>query len=93
MLSAPRIGSAVDVTIIVIAYREVFPRARNLFQTEFDSRSELVRSVCHSSMFALYNQFTFPLRHVAGLSSPAPGWLFQGSEGTLRLPRLCGSQY
>ncbi len=37
-----------------IAYREVFPRARNILQTQFGSRSELVRSVCHSSMFPFF---------------------------------------
>lgn len=37
-----------------IAYRELFPRSRNILQTEFATRRELVSSVCHSSMFPFF---------------------------------------
>lgn len=38
-----------------IAYREIFPRNRNILQTEFDDRHELIRSVCYSSMFPFFS--------------------------------------
>ena len=37
-----------------IAYKEVYPEQRNVLQTEFDSRQDLVTAVCHSSMFPFF---------------------------------------
>lgn len=38
-----------------IAYREIFPRNLNILKTNFDDRHDLIRSVCHSSMFPFFS--------------------------------------
>ena len=37
-----------------IAYREIFPTQRNILQTSFEDRKDLIDAVCHSSMFPFF---------------------------------------
>jgi len=41
-------------TITGIAYKELYPKQRNVLQTEFESRHDFVTAVCHSSMFPFF---------------------------------------
>jgi len=48
--------------IVGIAYKELYPQQRNVLQTAFDSRQDLVTAVCHSSMFPFFtSQFPWLL--------------------------------
>ena len=37
-----------------IAYKEIYPQQRNVLQTVFDNRQDLVTAICHSSMFPFF---------------------------------------
>jgi hypothetical protein len=56
---------------VVIAYKELFPRFRNVLQTEFHDRNDLMNAVCHSSMFPFFtSNFPASLDLSNGIHSP-----------------------
>jgi len=40
---------------LAISYREIFPNYRSVHQTQFEHRDDLVKAVCHSSMFPFFS--------------------------------------
>jgi hypothetical protein len=75
-------------TGIALAYREVFPRRMSHFQTTFEDREELFRSVGYSCMFPFFTT-NFPcLLDTTPLTNPN-----QSNDGQLRIPRLLMDGY
>ena len=41
--------------MVGLAYKEIFPLRRDVLQTEFESRQDLIEAVCNSSMFPFFS--------------------------------------
>lgn len=47
---------------IGIAYKQIFPRTKDVLQTEFEDKEDLIRAICFSSMFPFFSSnFPFEL--------------------------------
>lgn len=55
-----------------IAYKEIFPRFRNVLETNHDTREHLIDSVCSSAMFPFFTT-NFPFRRAKNLDGK-PGF-------------------